>query len=206
MVKLDWRFKEKIQFKSCKEFKDWYTTVLIATCDKNNKVRCNCCSSCVNHKMNMRLLWCSGDQCNKNSACEVRYKILSCENKNQVYHIYQLNEHAEVDAQENIATKKKVRGITNYVKDLINVLIYDKDVSMPKKIHVKLNSKKYIEKRKVEDKVYDVPTLQQIQNYIKYLKGKMFETNKITDVETFVNDNTYYDDIVGSDLKSVKYG
>ena len=53
------------------------------------------------------------------------------------------------------------------MKDLIKDLIYEKDISVPKKISIKLNSNiekiKYIEKRTKGNQVFDVPTLQQLQ-------------------------------------------
>jgi hypothetical protein len=80
------------------------------------------------------------------------------------------------------------------MKNLVNELIFDKDVSVPKKIAITLNSQKYIEKRTEDNKIYDVPTLSQIQNYVKYLKGKICTKNKVEDIKKFVNDNGYYAD------------
>ena len=54
---------------------------------------------------------------------------------------------------------------------------------MPKKISIKLNSKKYIEKRTQGYKVFDVPTLQQLQNFVKYLKTKVCTKNNVEDIK-----------------------
>ncbi len=103
--------------------------------------------------MSCRYLLCSDYLCNKNGTCDVKYKILNCE-KNDIYHIYRQNEH-----EEDLNIEKKTNhGISNFMKDLINDLIYEKDISMPKKISIKLNSKKYIDKRTQDYKVFDVPT------------------------------------------------
>jgi hypothetical protein len=51
---------------------------------------------------------------------------------------------------------------------------------MPKKIHIKLNGRKYKKgPNKIDDE--DIPTLEQIQNYVKYLKQKVFD-NFILDI------------------------
>ena len=65
---------------------------------------------------------------------------------------------------------------------------------MPKKIEIKLNSKKYVNKRIDDDRLFDVPTLQQLQNYVKYLKNKVCNNYNIKDVKK-LTDNAYYDDI-----------
>jgi hypothetical protein len=184
-------FKVEKIIKSKIQFKDWYTTELIAVCSKNNKVKCCCCNISQSHKMSCRYLYCGGDECNKSGACNVRYKVLNCDKKAEIYHVYRENEHDESDKVQ----KKINHGISNLMKSLVNELIFDKDVSVPKKIAIKLNSQKYIEKRTEDNKIYDVPTLSQIQNYVKYLKGKICTKNKVEDIKKFVNDNGYYADI-----------
>ena len=118
MTRTKWdKIDRKVMNKS--QFKDWYTNELIATCDKSNKIKCNCCKITQNHKMSCRYLLCSGYECNKNGTCDVKYKILNCE-KNDIYHIYRQNEH-----EEDLNIEKKTNhGISNLMKDLINDLIY----------------------------------------------------------------------------------
>ncbi len=44
MTRTKWdKIDRKVMNKS--KFKDWYTNELIATCDKNNKIKCNCCKT-----------------------------------------------------------------------------------------------------------------------------------------------------------------
>jgi ribosome biogenesis protein Nip4 len=81
------------------------------------------------------------------------------------------------------------------MKNLINDLIYEKDISVPKKISIKLKSKNYVEKRTEGNKVFDVPTLTQVQNYVKYLKSKVCTNNNVQDIKKFVDDHQYYEDI-----------
>ena len=59
------------------QFKDWYTNELIAMCDKSNKIICNCCNITQNHKMTCRYFYCSGNECNNNGICGVKYKIFA---------------------------------------------------------------------------------------------------------------------------------
>ena len=71
---------------------------------------------------------------------------------------------------------------------------------MPKKISIKLNSKKYIEKRTQGYKVFVVPTLQQLQNFVKYLKTKVCTKNNVEDIKKIVTVHKYYDDIDRKEL------
>ena len=48
---------------------------------------------------------------------------------------------------------------------------------MHKKIMIQLSKKKYNEGENAIDK----PTLEQVQNYIKYLKNKISDSNKVCD-------------------------
>ena len=67
--------------------------------------------------------------------------------------------------------------MSSEVKDIINELIFEKDISMPKRILIQLSKKKYNEGENAIDK----PTLEQVQNYIKYLKNKISDSNKVFD-------------------------
>jgi hypothetical protein len=73
---------------------------------------------------------------NENRICGVKYKILRCCNKNK-YTVYQIGDH--VNNNEESVEKSSKRGIQHYVKDLIDNLIFERDISTPKKIHIKLN-------------------------------------------------------------------
>jgi hypothetical protein len=108
----------------------------------------------------------------------------------QKKNLYRLNNHED---DFEIKSKKKY-GIPNKIKEIVNEYLYEKDITMPKKIHIKLNGRKYkIGPNKIDDE--DIPTLEQIQNYVKYLKQKVFDNNKISDVKKFVKDNGYHDNI-----------
>ena len=97
-----------------------------------------------------------------------------------------MNEH-----EENIKPVGKKHGIQNKIKDYIDDLINDKNISMPKKIHIKLSGKKY--SKTIEE--YELPSLEQVQNYVKYLKRQVFDHNKRSDVSNFINENGYHRNI-----------
>ena len=138
----------------------------------------------------MILLDCTRRNCNQTTLCNIRYKILHCNdqhNEEDVYHLYRFNNH-----EDDCETKSKKKfSIPNRIKEIVNEYLNDKATTMPKKIHIKLNGKKYkngLNKIDEDDK----PTLEQIQNFVKYLKKKVFDNNKINDVKQFVKLKYYY--------------
>jgi hypothetical protein len=186
-VKYNWDLKTKLKLTK-REFKDWISSELSATIEKHNKTNCTCCDKIGSpHKMSSMRLVCKNEECNKDHLCDVKYKVDKCDN-DEIYFVYQYNKH-----KEGLIPKSNKHGMSNKIKDFINELIYEKDLSKPKKIHVKLSSKKY--KNKIDILQLDLSTLQQVQNYVKYLKQKVFESNKRSDVKDFVEENGYNEDI-----------
>ena len=68
-----------------------------------------------------------------------------------MYCVYKLNDHGD-DVKINI----KRRGMSSEVKDIINELIYEKDISMPKRIMIQLSKKKHNEGENAIDKVFEI--------------------------------------------------
>ena len=171
---LNWKLVSKLSFQTIREFKDWVLSSLNAITTHNNAVNCNYCNGLNKmHHMNDIRLRCNSTACNnENEICKVKYKILHCENKKK-YEIYQEGEHAS--ETESVTD---CRGIQNYVKDMIQEL-FEHDVCMPKKIEIRLRSSKYANKFKNS---VDIPSLDKIQNYAKYLRKKLGDNNKISDV------------------------
>ena len=87
----------------------------------------------------------------------------------------------------NHLVENMVFKVKDYIRDLIN----QKNMSMPKKIHIKLSGKKYNQKIKEDE----LPSLEQVQNYIKYLKKQVFDHNNRRDVNKFINENGYHENI-----------
>ena len=83
---------------------------------------------------------------------------------------------------------KKNRGISAKVKEIIEEIVKDYD-ARPKKIHVKLNKKKYQE-------IIDVmPSLQQIQTYIKNFRKESGNNNDLNEIKKLVEDLKYKEDL-----------
>ena len=122
-------------------------------------------------------LICHRDDCN--GMCDVKYKVIRCTKKNK-YHIYQLGKHNSESEQSASTTTASNRDIRNYVKDMIKNCIYDKDIIMPKKIEIRLRSKTNLQKFHNDA---DIPSLIKIRNYVRYLREKLGNNNKISDVK-----------------------
>jgi len=159
MVKFKWKFIKKISLDKS-EFKDWYTNDLGAVVTKSDLISCTCCNEKNSHKMRCYRLDCNSTECNVDELCLEKYKILQCSRKPEVLCLYKLNEHGD-----GVKINIKRRGMSSELKDIINELIFEKDISMPKRILIQLSKKKYNEGENAIDK----PTLEQVQNYIKYL-------------------------------------
>ena len=85
--------------------------------------------------MNDIRLVCNRISCNsEDHLCNVKYKILRCCNQNK-YTLLQIGEHIN-NKEESVV---KSRGIQHYVKDFIDDLIFERDISAPKKIDIKLH-------------------------------------------------------------------
>jgi hypothetical protein len=183
-VVLKWNLISKLTFKNKKELKDFLSSSLNAITTHKNKVTCNCCSNLEKgHQMNdIRLKYNSVSCNNENHLCEVKYKILQCSNKNK-YEIYQIGKQTSEERETT-----QCRGIHYYVNDLIKDLIFEKDISQPKKIEIKLRGRKYASKFKNE---IDIPSLEKIQNYTKYLRQKIGNNNKISDVFKFAEEHKF---------------
>lgn len=152
--KINWNFVGISKFKDLNEFKDWYSGVN-AIVKHNNSVTCtSCCGgSKPVHQMNEIRLVCNSQACNnKERTCEFKYKVLHCSKQHEKYRIFEHGVHAGVPD-----TDEKKRGIKNYVKDMIKECIYEKDISLPAKIQIKLRGKKFKSKF---NKEVDIPSLE----------------------------------------------
>ena len=94
MVKFRWELFKKISLDE-KSFKDWYTTELAATVEKNDKINCSCCDEKNSYKMHCIRLTCSGIECNKEELCTVKYKTLRCTRNDHKYYVNRLNKHRD---------------------------------------------------------------------------------------------------------------
>ena len=65
---------------------------------------------------------------------------------------------------------------------MVNQLIFENKVSRPKKLLIELGAKKDIE----------TPSLDQIRNFLEYLRMKLGDSNNMEGVEEFVTTHTYF--------------
>jgi hypothetical protein len=99
---------------------------------KSNLTNCTICLD-NGHKMIYRLRSCSSAECNDSKECTYRNKILKCCRTKKI-HLYSLHSH-------NIPERSKSdrnHGLTNVVKELVEQLIFEKNISRPKKLLVDL--------------------------------------------------------------------
>ena len=177
--KLNWVHLYDKKFKTESLLKSFCYSKLVATINKNNKTNCTICESNKNgHKMETLLLRCDGQSCNSAGICPVRHKITHCLHSTD-YQFFKLYEH-EV---EPVAVFKH-HGITSKVKQIIKSLIFEYDITLPKKIEKKLHNK-YKEKI-TDDENERMPNLSQIQNLVKGLRRKFRESNNINDIKEFL--------------------
>ena len=113
---------------------------------------CTICTSSNKHKMRTRYGQCNNKDCFANGLeCPKHYNINSCEKSGK------MNEIGEHSGKNFIRVQY---GLSDTVKELVEDFIHN-DCYRPKRIHVKLAKKKYRKK-------FDImPTLTQIQDYIK---------------------------------------
>lgn len=125
--------------------------------------------------MRVRYGYCNSIGCNEKGICPFMIRIIKCSNLN-----YQYSE-AYKHAAEPIETEVIKRGITDGVKLLIEDLVFERGVVRPKKIEIKLKSSK------LKELVDTMPTLLQIQSYIKYKRSQQGDNNSLDDVKTYVS-------------------
>jgi hypothetical protein len=143
---------------------------------KSNLTNCTICLD-KGHKMIYQLRSYSSAECNDSKECTYCNKILKCCRTKKI-HLYSLHSH-------NIPKRSKSdrnHGLTNVVKELIEQLIFEKNISRPKKLLVELGANKEIE----------MPSMDQIRNFVKYRRLKLEDSNNMEGVKEFVNTHTYF--------------
>ena len=138
---------------------------------------CTICSD-NDHKMKMTYGICTNANCNQNNdICSKRYKTLICEKTSKI-EMYHLGNHkSEIDSN-------KVRGLTPIVKDIIEELIHLYD-ARPKRIFISLQQPKFTER------IDSMPTLYQIQNYIRNRRRLNGDINDLDQLMEFCQDLKY---------------
>ena len=138
------------------QFYSYANMTLHASITHNNKNPCTKCDHNSSHKMSAITLICNNTDCD--GKCLVEYKAYKC-HKGRKYIIMKLNEHEDELEPRVFSTK---RGLTPRIKLLLKKLIFDYDIGMPMKLHMKCHNKY---KEKIEaTKGEAMPTLTQIQD------------------------------------------
>ncbi|CAF1102051.1 unnamed protein product [Brachionus calyciflorus] len=179
-------FKLDKRFNNYNEFINYKSTIFDFSVDHTKKTNSRECKK-ADHKMKVQYCYCSNQACFiNNENCPRLYKVHICLKSNdpviQKTSIYSLNKHASSEC-----SKKNVRGITPAVKELVETLIGDYNIR-PFKIWMKLQKSKYA------DKIDVMPTLIQIQTYIKYRRQKLGDTHNLSEIkeaiQNILNKNT----------------
>ena len=178
----NWKFLTEVTVTE-EEFKQYANMQLCASIQRRNKDNCTKCDHRESHKMSSIYLIFNNPECKM--KCLVEYKALKCPKKDK-FIIMKLNDHEEPIEQREFSTK---RGVTPRVKELIEKLIFEYDIGMPKKIHMKIHNKykKTIEKTQGEN----LPTLGQIQDFVRNLRRKLGDTNNIERVKSNIEKHGY---------------
>ena len=138
---------------------------------KSNRMKCTVCEvNRNNHDMKYCKRTCASLSCNELKLCKFQYKVLTCLKSESKIKVYSLNEHNLTEQTK--PTNHKSYKICYSVKEKIEEIIFEKNIYYPKKIEEAL--KQY-------DDLLDTlrPTLEQIQNYIKYRRRKLRDENNI---------------------------
>jgi len=187
--KYDWKDLYVKEFNNREKFFNYVDINLNAIIDKSNKTNCTVCSenSNASHKMEVIYLLCNAPKCNLVDLCEVRYKVNHCLN-NDKYFFSQLNKHDE-DYEPEVRSVPTRRGLTPEVKKILDHLMYECDISLPKRLEKKLHNKYKSEIEENENEV--MPSLAKIQNYIKSIQRNLKENNNLDDIKSFYENNKY---------------
>ena len=85
----------------------------------------------------MKLSYCSNSSCNEEQICSFRTKIPICLANESNIHYYEANYH-NLDESE-LANKFKHRyRLTDNLKELVEIIIFEHGISEPKKVKIEL--------------------------------------------------------------------
>ena len=132
-IKYDWKLVKKADLDKLPKYLDQLPYYILAN---RNKVTCNVSQS-RDHKMFAIRLICKARNCEQN-GCEVIYKVQEC-HACKSFELYQLNEHP-TDGNEDPASddeqQSQRRGLSSHCKKVIEKLIYSKNLTRPKLLHI----------------------------------------------------------------------
>ena len=162
-------------FENKYDLDEYMTKLPPSSCYKSNKVKgCHICSQ-KDCQMKVQYVFCTSEICNKANVllCPCRYKIEICEKYGSV-HVSKAFEHLynHTLSSEN----RKRHGLTPQAKEIAEQIIFHHGITKPNRIQYTMNNK-------FKDMIDHMPTLKQVQNYVKTRRRKMGETNSMLDDE-----------------------
>jgi hypothetical protein len=175
---IQYDYKELINCKSRHEMDNFRATLKNNTFGTNNSKNCTICKNkpvFKVHKMRVRYGWCSSKLCNKDEECPFKYREITCLQDNCIY-LSTLGEHSNHESVD----KEKKHGIHQVIKPIIEEIIHRCNISRPKRVHIKLHDKEF---EKIAKSI--MPTLQQIENYIKYRRKLIRENSSTAELKEF---------------------
>ncbi|CAF0963290.1 unnamed protein product [Brachionus calyciflorus] len=169
---LNWKLTQECSSES--SLNQYFST----KCTKMTTKRSITCNSCKTSKMSQSFRTCTSKLYRD---CPVKFKIECCQ-KESFYRIFQLNVHkcSEKEILNENGVDNLIRGIEKNCKDAIEKIIYEKNLTKPKKIHIEVTLKQE------EYSITQIPSLEKIQNYIKYRQQKIGDVNSMEGVVEYL--------------------
>jgi len=165
-VCLNWKFLANFSgLNEC--FKHIESLNIQWTTKKSNKNKCTLCFN-DDHDMMVKYLNCV---CNL-EMCSMRFLVNACTINNNCT-LYVLDQHEfPSDDEKDDAIER--RGISCFVKELIEEGMYTKNIRKPKKIEIFLKAH-----TKLQHKQHMIPHLKKIQHFIKYRRVQLGDLNNL---------------------------
>jgi hypothetical protein len=158
------KFVHIFDFKSKSEFEAYCLKYYIKW-EKYNKTSCTICKDQHKHKMFYKLGFCTNTICNQQSLCNIRYKATYC---NEAHiKLYRLNEYERGIVFD---PPQKSFGISAKAKEIIGNLVYEHQITKPKKLHIRLHKNEFqaqlpIIPRNMERDCSKIKSLKKFHNY-----------------------------------------
>jgi hypothetical protein len=142
-INLNWKFLES--FNGLNEYLKHVEAFNIpSTIKKSNKNKCTLCNR-NDHYMSVKYLKCECDQ----KGCSMRFLIKACtlNNSNNKCSLHVLDQHElpTNEASDENGDEVKRRGISCFIKEIIEKGMYIKNIKKPKKIEIYLKAHKQLE-------------------------------------------------------------
>jgi hypothetical protein len=168
-------FKLREEFENEKEFENYKLTLEDIRVDHSKRLKF-CEISIAKHDMRRRYASCINEKCLVNGKCARQYKILSCSTGK--ISLYEFGEHTTEILE--LARTQKI-GCSKQAKEKIEECLANHLIK-PKQIHVKLSE---------EPNWKDMPTLLQVQTFVKNRLNQMGNTDNMEELKEYLKTIRY---------------